>query len=243
MVGHGWGDAAGSGQDRELRIEQVWPIFALRVQAGPLTLSPVSDEDIPVLAGLALAGIHRPQAMPFSYPWTDAPAEELGRNMAAYYWRTRAELAPSNWTVDFVVRWHGEVVGVQGLSTKDYPLTRSCETGSWLGLPHQGRGIGTLMRQTMCAFAFDHLDAREVTSSAWIDNPASLTVSAKVGYVPNGQRRQVRRPGELATMQHLVLTPSRLNRHDIDLEVLGLRAFREFLRIEPARESSPDLRH
>ena len=214
---------------------QVWPLFGLRVEAGPLSLSPVSDGDIPSLVRLAFAGIHQPQVMPFAYPWTDAPARELGRNMAAYYWRTRAELAPASWSVDFAVRWRGEIVGVQGLITKDYPVTRSCETGSWLGLRHQGKGIGTLMRQTICAFAFDHLEAREVTSSAWTDNAASLAVSAKVGYVENGRRRQARRTGELATMQHLVLTPSRLVRHEFSLAVHGLHAVREFLGVEQAQ--------
>lgn len=213
-------------------LVQVWPLFGLRVEAGPLSLTPVSDADIPALAGLATAGIHPPEAMPFSDPWTDAPAAELGRNTAAYYWRTRAGLTPASWTVDFAVRWHGEIVGVQGLSAKDYLVTRSCETGSWLGRTHQGKGIGTLMRQTICAFAFDHLDAQEITSSAWTDNPASLAVSAKAGYVKNGRHRQQRRAGEPATMQHLVLTPSRLVRHDHPLKVRGLRAVREFLGID-----------
>jgi RimJ/RimL family protein N-acetyltransferase len=232
------GDAAGRGPERPGGFESVWPLFGLRVQAGALLLTPVSDEVIPALVRLASAGVHPPDTMPFSVPWTDAPPDALGPTMAAYYWRTRAELAPASWTVDFVVRWHGEIVGVQGLMTKDYPVTRSCETGSWLGLAHQGKGIGTLMRQTICALAFDHLDAQEVTSSAWIDNRASLAVSAKVGYLNNGQRRQVRRPGEMGSMQHLVLTPSRLVRHAFELEVQGLRAVREFLGID-LTETSP----
>jgi RimJ/RimL family protein N-acetyltransferase len=237
------GDAAVRGPERQGGIESVWPLFGLHLDAGPLILSPVSDEEIPALVRLAAAGVHQPETMPFSVPWTDAPPEALGHTMAAYYWRTRAELSPSSWTVDFVVRWLGEIVGVQGLITKDYPVTRSCETGSWLGLAHQGRGIGTLMRQTICAFAFDHLAAQEVTSSAWIDNRASLAVSAKVGYQDNGQRRQVRRPGELATMQHLVLMPSRLVRHHFDLEVHGLGAVREFLGIDHTSTSPSNAMH
>jgi RimJ/RimL family protein N-acetyltransferase len=112
--------------------------------------------------------------MPFMFPWTDAAPDQLPRNMAAYYWRTRAELSPARWTVGFVARWEGEVVGVQGFSTQAYLVTHSGETGSWLGRAHQGRGIGTFMRQTLCTFVFDHLDAEEVTSGAFVDNPASL---------------------------------------------------------------------
>ena len=72
---------------------------------------------------------------------------------------------------------------------------------------HQGRGIGTAMRQVMCAFVFDHLDAVEITSGAFTDNPASLAVSRKVGYVENGSVRRERRPGEAATTVELLLTP------------------------------------
>jgi RimJ/RimL family protein N-acetyltransferase len=236
-------DVTVPGQERKGRLQLIWPLSGLRVEAGPLILNPVSDEEIPALVRLASEGVHPPDTMPFSVPWTDAPPEALGRNMAAYYWRTRAELAPASWTVDFVVRWHGEIVGVQGLITKDYPVTRSCETGSWLGLAHQGKGIGTLMRQTICAFAFDHLDAQEVTSSAWIENRASLAVSVKVGYEYNGQTRRVRRPGELATMQHLVLTPSRLVRHHLDLAVHGLPAVRKFLDIEQTHTPPSNATH
>jgi RimJ/RimL family protein N-acetyltransferase len=39
------------------------------------------------------------------------------------------------------------------------------------------------MRQAMCALLFDHLEAEEITSAAFTDNPASLAVSRKVGYI------------------------------------------------------------
>src|SRR4051794_32629907 len=67
----------------------------------------------------------------------------------------------------------------------------------------QGRGIGTAMRQTMCALLFDHLQAEEITSAAFTDNPASLAVSRKVGYTDNGTFRMQRRPGELAWRRKL----------------------------------------
>ncbi len=99
------------------------------------------------------------------------------------------------------------------------------ETGSWLGLAHQGRGIGTAMRQALCAFVFDQLDATEITSGAFVDNPASLEVSRKVGYRPNGVIRMSRR-GELASNQRLVLTPEAFVRGEPSVHVDGLDAFR-----------------
>ncbi|WP_457207079.1 hypothetical protein, partial [Nocardioides sp. P5_C9_2] len=56
-------------------------------------------------------------------------------------------------------------------------------------------------------------------------NPASLAVSAKVGYVANGTSRWSRR-GEQAAMTQLLLTPEALRRGPQPLEVEGVEAFR-----------------
>ena len=48
------------------------------------------------------------------------------------------------------------------------------------------------MRQAICALFFDELDAHQITSGAYADNPASAAVSRKVGYVPNGTKRELR---------------------------------------------------
>lgn len=164
--------------------------------------------------------------MPFAQPWTEAPAHQLPRTTAAYYWSTRASFSPSNWTLDLVVRFNGEIVGVQGFHAQDYLVVRTGETGSWLGLAHQGRGIGTLMRQAICVLLFDHLDAVEITSAAFLDNPASLAVSRKVGYVDNGTFREQRRPGELARSRKLLLKPDRFVRPEHPVRVDGAAPLR-----------------
>ena len=38
-------------------------------------------------------------------------------------------------------------------------MKRGGETGSWLSRPFQVRGTGTAMRQVICVFLFDQLDA------------------------------------------------------------------------------------
>ena len=136
-------------------LEEIWPVFGLRVEAGPVELSGICDDDIPLLVDLASGGIHEPGAMPFALPWSTAP--DLGHEMAAYYWRTRAEFSPKAWTLDLLVRNEGIVVGCQGFHTRDFLVTRTGETGSWLGPVYQGRGIGTLMRQAICVTLLDHL--------------------------------------------------------------------------------------
>lgn len=213
-------------------IADVFPPMGLRVQAGPLELRGLDDADLVALARLAVAGIHDPEQMPFFYPWTDVSPEELPLNFVQYHWKSRAEWRHDSWELNLGVWSEGELVGVQGVSTRDFLVTRSGETGSWLGRAHQGRGIGTAMRQAVCALCFDHLGFTEVTSGAFLDNPASLAVSRKVGYRPNGVRRLARRPGELAVNQSLVLSPQDLVRGEHPLEVTGAAAVRRAMGLD-----------
>lgn len=207
-------------------LTDLMPALGLRITAGPLELRGITDADIATLVDLVLDGVHDPARMPFTFPWTDAPAVELPTRFAQYHWRTRAELSPASWMLNLGV-WHeGELVGVQGVTTSSYLVTRTGETGSWLGRRFQGAGIGTAMRRAMCAFLFDHLDAAEVTSGAFTDNPSSLAVSRKVGYRENGRTRRERRPGELATMVEQVLAPEDLVRGEHPVEAEGVTAFR-----------------
>ncbi|HET8961993.1 GNAT family protein, partial [Nocardioides sp.] len=167
------------------------------------------------------------------HPWTDVPAGLLAGNLVQYHWRTRADFSPEKWDLNFGVWRDGELLGTQGVATEHFLVTRTGETGSWLGLEHQGQGIGTAMRQAMCAFLFDHVGFEEITSGAFSDNPASLGVSRKVGYRANGVRRLKRREGELATNLGLVLSPGDLVRGEHPLEVEGVAPFRRSIGLDP----------
>jgi RimJ/RimL family protein N-acetyltransferase len=216
-----------------------WPPYRLLVRAGDLTLTVISDTDVPGLVDLALAGIHAPDAMPFSSPWTLSPPEKLPVEMIRYFSTVRAGFAPDAFDLLFAVRVGDELVGTQGLHGRDFGVTRTVETGSWLGLAHQGRGIGTRMRRAVCAYAFDHLGAEEVTSAAFLDNPASLAVSRKVGYVDNGQCRIVQRTrnGKNGVdEQRVVVTPATYVRPTDPVVVEGADAVRQFLGIERRHE-------
>ncbi|MGI8993925.1 MAG: GNAT family N-acetyltransferase [Nocardioidaceae bacterium] len=213
-------------------LEEIWPLFALQIRCGPLELAPAHDDDISALVALAQGGIHDPAVMPFLFPWTDAKGDELARNMALHYWQGRGAFSPDQWSLEFVVRHEGAVVGIQAVGTRNYLVTKSGETGSWLGLEHQGRGTGTLMRQVLCSFLFDHLDAEEITSGAFTDNPSSMAVSRKVGYRSNGHTREKRRGGELAICERLVLRPVDLVPPPYPVDVEGLGAARRLLSLD-----------
>ena len=212
-------------------IADAFPILGLRITAGPLELRGIRDEDIVALVELTQRGIHPPESMPFSTPWTDAPADELPLRFAQYHWGIRSSFGRDEWALNLVTRWDGAVVGTQGVMTHDYLVTRTGETGSWLGREFQGRGIGTAMRQAMCALLFDHLGAEEITSGAFLDNPASIAVSRKVGYRPDGVRRMVRRPGEWQSNQRLVLAPEAFVRGE-PITVEGLAPVRRLIGLD-----------
>ena len=169
-----------------------WPLFGLRVVTPRLELRYPDDELCLALGELATRGIHDPSSMPFSIPWTDAPPDELPRNSLQWHWRARAELSPAKWHMDLAVVVDGEPVGVQGVMATRFAARGGVETGSWLGLDHQGKGIGTEMRRAALHLAFVGLGAEFAETSAWEDNPASLAVTRKLGYRPTGDTIELR---------------------------------------------------
>jgi RimJ/RimL family protein N-acetyltransferase len=207
-------------------LADVHPALGVRVVCGPVELRGTTDDLLARLCALAADGVHAPGAMPFLVPWTDTTPAERARRTAQWQWRCRAEFSPERWDLNLAVLRDGVVVGMQGLSGRDFLVTRSLSTGSWLGLEHQGRGTGTLMRQAVAVLAVDHLGAEELRSAAFADNPASHGVSRKVGYRPDGTERVQRRPGELAVDHRLRLDPADLVRPAWPVEVHGVEALR-----------------
>lgn len=214
-----------------LTWNDIFPPFGLSLRCGPVELRALSHEDVPALLDMALQGVHddgRP--MPFISDWSRLPADKLPLNSTRFYWQTWAGFTPERWTLLMVVRRDGEIVGCQDLRTSDFAMTRTGKTGSWLGISHQGKGTGTLMRQAMCAFAFDELGAAEMRTEAFSDNPRSIGVSTKVGYV-EFDRVRFNRQGELASEVHYKLTPGTFARPPYPVEVQGAEAFRAFVGI------------
>jgi RimJ/RimL family protein N-acetyltransferase len=209
-------------------LAEYWPVFGLRLATPRVTLTPMRDDDLVETLDLILAGIHDPGRMPFSMPWTDAPRDELIANTLRHYWTSRGASTPARWSVPFVVRLRGELVGMQNIVSTDFAVTKTVMTGSWIGAAHQGMGIGAEMRSAVIQFAFDHLRAVRADSGAFTDNPASLRVSEKLGYLPDGTEVRQRRPGERAVEQRLTLTPREFRRPGWDVQVTGLAACRSY---------------
>ncbi|WP_353650030.1 GNAT family N-acetyltransferase [Nakamurella sp. A5-74] len=204
------------------QLTDFWPTDGLRLRTPRLTLTPLREADFAVLVKAVLAGIHDPAVMPFAQPWTDQPPHELVRTSLKYWWSVRGSIAPQEWNLEWVVRAEGEVLGLQSLHANDFAVTRTVGTGSWLTQSAQGRGLGTEMRAAVLLFAVDTLGALRAETEAFFDNPASINVTTKLGYRPNGSSTLVRRPGEAAENQRFLLTPEDLRRPDWQLQVDGV---------------------
>jgi RimJ/RimL family protein N-acetyltransferase len=170
-----------------------WPLFGLRIRTPRLEMRSPDDELGCRLGELAAEGIHDPAVMPFGIPWTDAPVEELPRNSLQHYWLNRAQLSPASWHLSLVVLVDGDVVGAGSLIAEEFAKRRTFETGSWMSRPLQGQGLGFEFRQACLHLGFAGLGAEVATTGAWHDNAASLGVTRKLPYEPNGEEVLLRR--------------------------------------------------
>lgn len=209
-------------------LNAIWPLFGLTLTTPRLELRPIRDADLPAAVKAALSGIHAPGKSPFSNPWTELPNDELGANMAQWYWRCRAGMNPESWTLLLGI-WHqGEFIGCQDLEAKNFASLKTVSTGSWLKRDAQGQGLGKEMRAAALSYAFDFLNAEVATSEAAVWNKQSLGVSTSLGYEPNGTYRAQWGAG-VVEVQRVRLTAGSFIRPDWKLKVEGHDAAAKFL--------------
>jgi RimJ/RimL family protein N-acetyltransferase len=200
-----------------------WPLHGLRLRTPRLELRLPGLEELEALAQLSADGVHDPGWMPFLVPWTDLPPLERARSVMQFHWRTQGDWTPQDWTLQLAVFLGGAVVGTQGLSGRDFAIVREVSTGSWLGQRYQGQGIGTEMRAAVLDLAFAGLDAESAISGAVAGNSASMAVSRKLGYQPNGLARARIRDAS-GQEQRFALDRDRWRQHrTVPVEIDGLR--------------------
>ena len=203
-------------------VARDWPLFGVRVRTPILEIRLPTDDDLPGLVDEIVAGVHDPAIMPFTKEWTDVASPLRERESLQWWWRQRAEWKPGKWIFTGPVFVGGNPIGVQDVGAESFAALRTVETGSWLGLRHQGRGIGKEMRSAVLHLAFAGLGAVEAYSGAWHDNPHSLGVSKALGYEQNGESLALRR-GVPERQIRLRLTRDRWEasrRGDIEVEGL-----------------------
>ena len=94
-----------------------------------------------------------------------------------FYARTRADVRPDAWNLQFAVIVDDQVIGVCDLSAGDFPSLRQFTTGSWLGRQFQGRGLGKELRMAALTLGFDGFGAEFALTGMWHDNAASKGVT------------------------------------------------------------------
>lgn len=182
-----------------------WPLLGLRLRTARLELRLPSEDELAELADVAAQGIHEPGTSPFLRPWTEVPPRELAREVLQRHWRRRGAWTPQGWALELAVFKDGHPVGVQELWADNFPTLREVATGSWLGLKHHGQGVGTEMRSAVLHLAFAGLRAEQARMASFVNNPAPLAVSRKLGYQPDGITRDVLH-GQAVVSERLRLT-------------------------------------
>ena len=204
------------------RLAAHFPVFALEVRTPRVTLRFPDDDDLVELAELGARGVHDPETMPFTVPWTRISPPFQQRNTLQYFWTQRGTLQAEAWNVPLATVVDGRVVGSQGVfATKDWKVTKTVETGSWLGREHHGQGIGKEMRVAALHLAFDGFGAEEAVTAAFEDNPSSLGVTKALGYRPNGTDRVARNGNVIRLCRYTMSRDDFAGLRRDDIEVHG----------------------
>jgi RimJ/RimL family protein N-acetyltransferase len=168
---------------RYLHTRPVNPLTGLRLRTPRLELRLGTIAELRALAEVARGGVHPPDQMPFQVPWTDGARDpDFVDRFIAFHEGNVAAWTPESWHYEPIVFHEGRPIGVQALRSTGFAETRTVDSGSWLGLPWQGRGFGTEMRTAALALAFEGLRSRLARSGALLGNEKSLAVSRKLGY-------------------------------------------------------------
>lgn len=203
-------------------MKDLTPLYSLRVRTPRLELRLGSREELIELGRLAEFGVHAPDEMPFAAAWTDGIGRpDFLESFVAFHEDALAAWSPLEWTLNLLVWEHGTLVGTQSVGGRDSDAERRrVTTGSWIGLVHQRRGIGTEMRAAVLELAFRDLGAVEAVSG-WLDgNEASRRVSEKLGYVEIGVGAQS--PRGVPVLEHKVVIERASWLCPVPVEIEGL---------------------
>ncbi|GAB2834537.1 GNAT family protein [Actinocorallia aurea] len=180
------------------------------------------EHELDAVAEVAAAGIHPPDAMPFSVPWTSEPPEQVARSVAQFYWTRLGSWKAEDWNLPLAVFADGEPIGFQDAFARGFRTARHAETGSWLGLASHGRGYGTEMRAAVLALVFAGLGARTAGSAAHTDNAASNAISRRLGYRENGIRFSAIQGRRVEDTLYLLDRESWAAHRTVEAEITGL---------------------
>lgn len=201
-----------------------WPLWDIRIRTPRLELRPVREAEMADLSELIDGGIHDPATMPFLIPFTDAPNPQRAHDSYRFWMGCWAGWSVASWRLVLAAYSDGRCVGSQDLQATDFPTLRTVTTGSWLGLPHQGHGLGREMRAAVLQLAFKGLGAQRAATEAFEDNVASQRVTESLGYHRNGSEVVRRRDGSATVLRYVLERADWEPRRRDDIALDGLSA-------------------
>ena len=217
----------GPGAERAA-LARIWPLFGLTVATPRLVLRVPTDADLMALAAVA-ADIHDPASRPLTAGWTDRHGVDRERSILQHHWEARASWSPGWWSLDLAV-WHGaHLIGVQTVRAREFAVRRTVQTASWLARSHQGAGFGTEMRRAVLHLAFVGLGACRAETEAHESNLASLSVTARLGYRPNGDDLRIDARGRRRVLRFVLDVDDRPPDLGTDVVIHGLEPCRALL--------------
>jgi RimJ/RimL family protein N-acetyltransferase len=161
------------------------PLWDIRLRTPRLELRLPTEDELVELFRVAEGGIHPPEEMPFYVPWTDDLTLDAFLEFHRGAW---SAWQPERWSLNLIAFLDDRPIGSQGVEAADFAAKRAVETGSWLGAPHQGRGLGTEQRAAVLELAFEGLGAKAAVSGSFVHNVKSQRVSERLGYRRTGTR-------------------------------------------------------
>jgi RimJ/RimL family protein N-acetyltransferase len=164
--------------------DESWPLSAVRITWGELTLCPAGLDDVDALAdAIHSLSIDEHRFVPnlAAHALAATPAE-TARNVAQRIRDRRATIDHDDWGVPFTVRHRARVVGSQSIRSQGFAVTRTVHSGSYLHAGVRSQGIGTAMRRMVAEFCFAGLEADTMMSGFAVGNVASERVSQRLGY-------------------------------------------------------------
>ena len=92
--------------------------------------------------------------------------------------------------VTFAITYHEQFAGVIGMKLQEDIYHRSAEVGYWLGASFRGKGITPVALALITSYGINTLDLNRLFAGTFSNNPASMRVLEKCGYLFEGVAKQ-----------------------------------------------------
>ncbi|MCR8561579.1 GNAT family N-acetyltransferase [Mucilaginibacter sp. BJC16-A38] len=108
----------------------------------------------------------------------------------------------------FVIAIDGELAGAVGIEMRTDVYRKSPLIGYWLAEPHWGKGIMTNALKLVVDYAFANLDIKRLQAGVFGNNPRSMRVLEKCGFVKEGvSKSAIIKNGEVLDEHIYALVP------------------------------------